>query len=343
MGILAIYDPGKTKKNNMNDISKAIPDFSVQWCDSTLEFESQIFIDAPCQNDHALLQEKLRQPLILLETATTCVAVSEVCWTEPTTVSVVPDRPAFCMGIAVSPLAAAQYGYEGAVNRPAAIGNAVFMAPGKKFTGQGGSGTFRTIVCSFETAYAEAIVGSFDALSPAQLERALDIQNSLMTSLLFRLLKEAMRPGSMSEAVVEACGKALLVEFTHWLNEDQAGSDVRGKLTPRHLAIIEEYLNGVHGKLPSVAELARACGFSERHFLKLFREQKQCSVAQYIKSFQVNRAQTYLLDTDLPLKEIAYRLGFSSPANFTAAFRAATGKTPGQVRKGSQASADPQD
>lgn len=326
----------------MSDISKITPDFSIQWCDSTLEFESQIYIDDPAQNDDTLLQEKLRQPLILLETATTCVAVSEVYWAEPTTVSVVPDRPAFCMGLSVSPLAAAQYGYDGAVNRPAAMGNVVFMAPGKKFTGQGSTGTFRTIVCSFETAYAESIVGSFDALSLAQLERALDIQNSLMTSLLFRLLKEALRPGSMSDAVVEACGKALLVEFAHWLREDSVLEGPRGTLTPRHLAIIEEYLNGVHGKLPSVAELARACGFSERHFLKLFREQKQCTVAQYIKSFQVNRAQTYLLDTDLPLKEIAYRLGFSSPANFTAAFRAATGKTPGQVRKGPKAPADPQ-
>lgn len=327
----------------MSDISKATPDFSVQWCDSTLAFESHIYLDDPCQNDHELLQEKLRQPLMLLETATTCVAVSELHWNEPTTVSVVPDRPAFCMGISVSPLAAAQYGYEGAVNRPAAIGNVVFMAPGRKFTGQGGTGTFRTIVCSFETAYAETVVGRFDALSPAQLERALDIQNPLITSLLFRLLRETLHPGQMSEAVVAACGKALLVEFAHWLHDLQAVGDPRGKLTPRHFAIIEEYLNSVHGELPSVAALARACGFSERHFLKLFREQRQCTVAQYIKSFQVNRAQTYLLDSDLPLKEIAYRLGFSSPANFTAAFRAATGKTPGQVRKGRGLSGDQQE
>jgi AraC family transcriptional regulator len=32
------------------------------------------------------------------------------------------------------------------------------------------------------------------------------------------------------------------------------------------------------------------------------------------------------------LKEIAYRLGFSTPANFSDAFRAATGETPGRFR-----------
>jgi AraC family transcriptional regulator len=71
---------------------------------------------------------------------------------------------------------------------------------------------------------------------------------------------------------------------------------------------------------------------SERYFSKLFREQTGCSVAQYIKSVQLNKAKAYLLETDLPLKEIAHRLGFSTPANFSSAFRAATGSTPGQFR-----------
>lgn len=318
----------------MNDIIKTTPDFSVQWCDSTHDFESQIFIEDPAQNDDALLLERLREPLILLETPTTCVAVTEMSWAEPTSVSVVPDRPAFCMGISVSHQASAQYGYDDDVKNPATTGNTLFMAPGRKFTGRGSRGTFRTIVCSFDTDYAGQIIGDMNALSREQLDRALDIQNSLITSLLFRLLKEAMHPGTMSEVVVEACGKALLVEFAHWLHEERAIADARGKLTARHWSIIEAYLGSVHGKLPSVAELAKACGFSERHFLTLFREQKKCTVAQYIKSFQVARAKIYLLDTDLPLKEIAYRLGFSSPANFTSAFRSATGKTPGQLRQG---------
>jgi AraC family transcriptional regulator len=47
---------------------------------------------------------------------------------------------------------------------------------------------------------------------------------------------------------------------------------------------------------------------------------------------QITKAKTYLLETNLPLKEIAYRLGFSSAANFSSAFRLATGSSPGQFR-----------
>lgn len=315
-------------------MAKTTPDFSVQWCDSSLEFESRIYLEDRTQNNDALLQEKMREPLILLETDTTCIAVTELTWSQPTSVSLVPDRPAFCMMVSSTPNMTVQYGYDDELNIPAVTGNTVFLVPGKKMTGRGNPGSFRSIMCSFDTAYAEQLVGQLDALSQAQLLRALNVQNSLITSLLFRLLKEAMHPGVMSDAVVETCGNALLVECAHWLHSEQPVEDARGKLTARHLSIIEEYLNSVHGKLPSVAELARACGFSERHFLKLFRDEKKCSVSHYIKAFQITRAKTYLLETDLPLKEIAFRLGFSSPTNFSSAFRAATGKTPGQLRKG---------
>lgn len=317
----------------MKNKSRSAPDFLVQWCDSAREFESHIYLEEPELNTDGLLQEKLREPLVLLETATTCVAVTELCWAEPTSVSLVPNRPAFCMMASASPQFSGQYGYGDAQDTPALLSNVFFLRPGKKFTGCGGPGSVRSVMVSFDAAYAEGVMGNLNDLSEQQWERALTIQNSLITSLLFRLLKEAMHPGNMSEAVVDSCGHALLVECVDWLNATPDEDAVRGRLTPRHLAIIEEYLNSVQGKLPSVAELAKACSMSERHFLKLFREEKKCSVAQYIKSFQLVRAKTYLLDTDLPLKEIAYRLGFSTYSNFSAAFRSATGQTPGQIRK----------
>lgn len=313
--------------------SKSTPDFSVQWNDSSLEFESQIFLDDPEQTNDALLTEKMREPLILLETDTTCVAVTELAWTESTTISMVPDRPAFCMTSSSSPTTSVLYGYDDHLDHSAKTGNTLFLVPGKKITGRGSLGSFRTVMCSFDTDFAESIVGDLSALSDEQLLRAIDIQNALITSILFRLMKEAMHPGPMSKTVVEACGNALLVECAHWLQTGQEKESGRGKLTAKHHNIIDEYLNDINGKLPSVAELASACGFSERHFLKLFREEKKCSVSQYIKSIQIAKARTLLLETDVPLKEIAYRLGFSSPANFSSAFRAATGKTPGQVRK----------
>jgi AraC family transcriptional regulator len=317
----------------MNNIKKIKPDFSVRWSDRSLEFESNIYFDDVALTSDTLLKEKMREPLVLLETDSTCVAVSELSWTEPTTISLIPDRPSFCMTLSTSPTTSIQYGFDDEFNFSGGTGSTAFLVPGKKITSHHSTGSVRAIMCSFKTDYAENIVGTLDQLSAEQLSRALNIQNSLITTVLFRLMKEAMHPGPMSEAVVETCGTTLLVECAHWLQNEPLESDYRGKLTSRHVAIIDRYLAEENGKLPSVAELAKICGFSERYFLKLFRAHKKCTVTQYMKSVQITKAKSYLIDTDLPLKEIAYRLGFSSPANFSSAFRSSTGKTPGQIRK----------
>jgi AraC-like DNA-binding protein len=44
------------------------------------------------------------------------------------------------------------------------------------------------------------------------------------------------------------------------------------------------------------------------------------------------RAVELLRETDTPITGIATALGYSSPANFTRAFRQAQGRTPSQVR-----------
>lgn len=314
-------------------MNKMTPDFDVSWSDASLEFDSQIYCQQPDNNNDALLQEKMKAPLLLLDTPIACVAVSEISWNEPTSISLLPDRPAFCLTVSMSSGSGIKYGFEDDLNLSAEQGNLLFLVPGKKLTGQGGRGCFRTIMCSFDAGFAQSIIGSLNDLTNEQLVRSLNIQNSLITSILFRLMKETLHPGSRSEVLVESCIRTMLIEYVDWINRDSSVKSDNGRLSHSHLALIDEYLNGVAGKLPSVAELAKLCRFSERQFLKVFREHNNCSVSEYIRSFQISKAKTYLLDTDLPIKEIAYRLGFSSSANFTTAFRTATGKTPGQLRR----------
>ena len=320
-------------------MKKNRPDFSIEWRDDSFTFDSQIYCEEPQFNNDALLVEKMDSPLMLLDTPAACIAVTEISWSEPTTVSLVPDRPAFCLTISASPNMTIRYGYDDDTNLKAETGNIIFIVPGKKLTGHGSQGSFRTVMCSFNTEYAEALLGPLAELENADLTRALYIQNSLINSILIRLMKETLHPSEQPEKLVEACVNAMLLEFSSWLNANKAipqAEGSKGKLTKQQLSIIEDYLSRINGKLPTVEELAAACGLGVRTFQNLFRESKKCSVAEYIRSAQIATAKTYLLDTDLPIKEIAYRLGFSSPANFTTAIRTATGKTPGQIRKTQQ-------
>jgi AraC family transcriptional regulator len=304
------------------------PDFLVQSSNKSAQFLEDISVHATPSASGS----KVRRPLASLHTGTTHVEVSELVWREPTTLTVTPSRPGFTLVVSGSS-SQIEYGY---VNESASFGKLgliLFLLPGKELRARIPPGMVSTVTCSFERDYAENIVGSFADFPQSKLLDSLDVKSALISSILMRLRSEALYPGPLSNALVESLGHAILLECANWLLTDTSPAQTEGRLTARHFALVEEYLSSLSNKAPSVPEIAAICGLSERYFAKLFREQTGSTVAQYIQSAQIAKAKSLLLETELPLKAIAFRLGFSTPSNFSAAFRAATGCTPGQFRK----------
>lgn len=60
------------------------------------------------------------------------------------------------------------------------------------------------------------------------------------------------------------------------------------------------------------------------------------SFAREVRAFRLRLAQGALAETDVPISEIASRLGFSEPANFTRFFKGETEMTPRAYRKSKQ-------
>jgi AraC family transcriptional regulator len=266
-----------------------------------------------------------------LKTSTTLLTVSDGQWTRPTEVISKLDAPTMSL-LMYGPGCSAEGAFlDGTARELCKVGRVIFTPHDREVLGRGTSGKMRVVSCSFDRVYCESLVGSLSLLSKAQLRSCLDVQSSLLPALFTRLMTEALHPGFLSESVVHALGQAMLVEWSHVILAREAAQG-RGRLLPRHFRIIDEYLAGLTHEAPSVAAVAQACGFSERYFAKLFREQTGQPIGRYLKSVQIAKARDYLLQTDLPLKEIAYRLGLRSPSNFCDAFRAATGETPGRFR-----------
>jgi AraC family transcriptional regulator len=266
-----------------------------------------------------------------LKTATTQVMVSDGYWPEPTEVISCLDVPTMCLLLPGPGHVGEGAFLNGPTRKLSKVGRVLFTPPDREVLGRGTAGKLRVVACAFDSAHCERIVGPLDALSNAQLRSCLDVQSSLLPAIFTRLMTEALHPGFVSSAVADSLGHAMLVEWSHVILALEPKRE-RGRLLPRHFRIIDEYLATLTGTAPTVAALAAACGFSERYFAKLFRERTRQSIGQYLKAAQIAKAQSYLVQTDLPLKEIAYRLGFSRPSNFSDAFRAATGETPGRFR-----------
>ncbi len=69
------------------------------------------------------------------------------------------------------------------------------------------------------------------------------------------------------------------------------------------------------------AALAKAVGYSEYHFLRLFRAAVGITPADYIRKRRITEIVRRMARENRPISEIAFELGFNSKENFTRAFK----------------------
>jgi AraC family transcriptional regulator len=225
---------------------------------------------------------------------------------------------------------------EGATShRDAMIGSVFFLPEKQEFATQGTGGPVRAVRCFFEPDYLAIATGTRGAFSQDQLLRGLDMRSTQVRVLMTRLMEEALSPSFGSEALVECLCGALAIEWAReilHLNEEPHG---RLPLTRRQLRDVSERLLDSDRSFPSVVELARLAGFGDhhRHFCRAFRKQTGRTISGELRAARIAQAQHLLLNSDLGLKEIAYRLGFSTSANFSTAFQATAGMPPGVFRR----------
>ncbi len=82
-----------------------------------------------------------------------------------------------------------------------------------------------------------------------------------------------------------------------------------------------------------LADLARAAGLSPFHFLRLFKREVGVTPYRFLLQARLRRALDLLADTDRPVTEIAFEVGFGDLSNFINAFRREVGCSPGHFRK----------
>jgi AraC-like DNA-binding protein len=83
----------------------------------------------------------------------------------------------------------------------------------------------------------------------------------------------------------------------------------------------------------SVPELAARFNMSASYFAHFFKEYSQKSVIEYINETRITHAKNFLEKEDLPINDIALRVGFSDINYFSRKFKAVTGISPTEYKK----------
>jgi AraC family transcriptional regulator len=213
------------------------------------------------------------------------------------------------------------------------VGDVIFAPAGVATLGRGSGGKLKRLVCSFEPEAFTRLTGLGTTWSERELVAGLDVQMPTIKRDLYRLASEVAEREAGSAIVTEALGRMLAVELSRYLRRAlQPARPVHGALANWQIRRITDYVESMVEAAPTIDKLAQLCELSSRHLRRAFKESMGRTIGDYVKETRLIKAKSLLVDTNLAQKEIAHRLGFSSPTSFGVAFGRAVGMTPKQFR-----------
>jgi AraC-like DNA-binding protein len=200
-------------------------------------------------------------------------------------------------------------------------GDALLIPPGTQFSGEG-----RTTDAAIWVLHYRGYRAVEESVRAPRGHPAL-FRQALRSTFAANLLNEitlAAASGSLRDPYVNALAVALLARLAMWRPLGAEEVVEQNRLLP----------NKSRDAMPRrVADLARGAGLCGSHyrarFLKAFGETPR----QYLQNLKVTKARRLLLETRLPIKEIAERVGYADVVAFHRAFAAANACTPGKYRQ----------
>lgn len=132
-------------------------------------------------------------------------------------------------------------------------------------------------------------------------------------------------PTTARELTCSALVYSFLVELSRLCSVGQASPIVRlgDKLSP-----VFTYIEGSFEKPITLSELAALAGLTPQYFCSLFKKATSQTPVEYINLIKLRHAKALLLQTELPVREIAHRVGIEDPSYFCALFKRYEHMTP---------------
>lgn len=177
-----------------------------------------------------------------------------------------------------------------------------------------------------------AAVGVFDGLTQPIVEAmsdAPDVRGSFL-----RLADEQSNSEFGSRALVNLLVTQCLILMVRQLaNRDENSVAYFGALAdPRIAAALALIAHSADGS-PSVGAMAEVAGMTKAAFAKTFTALLRQSPNDFVSRARLHKAARLLETTPLPIKAVAWSVGFASRSHFSRAFKAAYGTDPSAYRR----------
>lgn len=123
----------------------------------------------------------------------------------------------------------------------------------------------------------------------------------------------------------------LLVAFSRIYKTNSGKNE--NKISPLKLGEVITWIEKNFRQEISVEELSGKAGYSQRHFLRIFKETYNMTPTEYINAIRIEYACSRLRETKESVTDIAYDCGFRNMSYFYRVFREKMNITPQKYRK----------
>ncbi len=215
-------------------------------------------------------------------------------------------------------------------------GDFLLLGPGTSAVVTGNSAEIVTLAlpAQFVMDYAvrmRLVAAQSTVFFPARVVRDDEKLTRFGTTLKAELIAEDAGRDIVIAALVEQILVHLLRRYSSLRRSGELELSRVGLIDRRIRRAVELMHSRVDEDL-SLKEISAASYLSPFHFSRLFKKLTGTSPLAYLTSQRMTRAKSLLAETDLPVTQIASRVGYSSTSHFTRAFRQATGLTPKAFR-----------
>jgi len=202
-----------------------------------------------------------------------------------------------------------------------------FAPPGAEVWGYSeGIRRVRDIRLDFDLSRVSEALGETLAMPPPRVFR-----NERLRYLARCLAEECEKPDEYSSLYVDGLTLAACIDFLR-LGRD-GSTDRPGRLAPRQLRRVQEYLIEHLAETVRLKDLAALTGLSQSQFGRAFKTSTGLSPHRWQLNARVAKAQELLLAGQMPLAEIALATGFVEQSHFNRVFRNIVGTPPGSWRR----------
>lgn len=146
--------------------------------------------------------------------------------------------------------------------------------------------------------------------------------------VLNELLRDGSRKDNLSTPLCEAWLRSLALRVAAHRVDTGKGNNDSFATYNRCVS----YIDSNADRLTSQAQLAAECELAPSYLCRLFKKHGRLSPYQYLLRARMNRAAEILLDTNLPVGDVADKMGFVDPFHFSRTFKATYGVSPSSFR-----------